>query len=100
MPRVKSHGSCIDVWVSARDTQRWARRWPCSDLAGKRLYAHYDTHGLLDLKVNGYYPRTDIDVNEFNALMCDVLKAWGKRDEIDDMIWFIVVGQFEGLHDG
>ena len=47
-------GSAITVWLSATDTSEWARvHWPCSELAGRRIRADFDTNGLLDYTIDG-----------------------------------------------
>lgn len=69
------HGT--NLWLSAADTYEWANRpgesWPCSQVAGKRLFAAFDSRGdLVDMAINGRVK--DIDANEFNAITSDFLK--------------------------
>jgi len=66
------------IWLSARDTTNWANRpsalWPCSTIAGHRLFAEFDKDGnLLDYTIDGRNDQhTDaIDVTEFNAITDD-----------------------------
>lgn len=73
--RVQITGNRIKLWLSASDTAIWARRWPCSTLGGKRLFAEFDSNGLCDLTINGR--DGDCDGNEFDAITADFLA--GKR---------------------
>jgi len=62
------------IWLSARDTYNWAHRpgnsWPCSQLAGHRVFAEFADNGdLIDYTIDGRYK--DVDANEFNAIMGD-----------------------------
>lgn len=63
------------VWVSANETYTWANRqgnsWPCSQLAGKRLFAEFDANGLCDLAVNG--KEMDLWEGELLALLGDLV---------------------------
>ena len=85
--------SQIKLWLSANDTYEWAHRagawWPCSDLSGKRLFAEFDSNGLVDLAVNGR--DAQVTSEEFNAITSDFL-----RDKLpqDHPAWFVTVGQF------
>lgn len=92
--RLQDNGDSFAIWVSARETQDWATRpgdaWPCSTLAGKRLYAAFDTNGLFDLTVNGR-DSVDIDSHEFNALVSDFA---AERLNADHPCYFVAVGQF------
>ena len=91
------HGFTINL--SARDISDWVRKpgaaWPCSTLDGKRLYAEFDSNGLLDYSINGRYPseRDNIDSNEFNAIIADHAKEVLPTDH---PCYFVVVGQFQG----
>ena len=44
--RTQITDSGVKLWLSANDTYRWATRpraaWPCSELAGNRLFAEFD----------------------------------------------------------
>jgi len=87
-------GSAITVWLSATDTSEWARQWPCSELAGRRIRADFDTNGLLDYTIDGRSrtgARMWTPVDEFNAVIADSLR--GKLPE-DHPCYFVVVGQF------
>src|SRR5690349_451622 len=63
----------VVLWLSAADTSAWSRRWPCSQIGGKRLVAAFDENGLYDLAINGD-TGADIDANEFNAITSDFLR--------------------------
>ena len=70
-------GSAITVWLSATDTNEWARQWPCSELAGRRIRADFDTNGLLDYTIDGRSrtgARMWTPVDEFNAVIADSLR--------------------------
>lgn len=83
----------VTLWLSAADTSEWARRpgsaWPCSQLAGTRIFAQFDRNGLVDFLIDGR--AGDCDVNEFNAITSDLLAA-----KIPDghPCRFVVVDQF------
>ena len=48
-----------------------APSWPCSEVAGKRLFVEFDKGGLIDLAING---RTgDCPAHELTAIVCDHL---------------------------
>ncbi len=85
----------VKLWLSANDTRKWANRpgatWPCSRLSGKKLFAEFDTNGLLDYLVNGRFDR-EVLANEFNAITSDFLKL--KLPE-DHPCYFVVVGQHQ-----
>jgi hypothetical protein len=74
--RVKQTKYGTVVQLSARDTQRWASRWPCSTLGGKRVSAQYDEKGdLVDLMVDGRANAATldhIDGAELDAIMDDL----------------------------
>jgi hypothetical protein len=74
--RHSEHGT--QIWISARETHEWANRagakWPCSAIAGRRLFAEFDSSGdLVGLTVDG---RSDVDtdINEFSAITSDFLR--------------------------
>ena len=75
--KVQISNNNIKLWLSADDTYDWAHKsgaiWPCSKLAGKRLFAEFDENGLVDYRVNG---RDGIDIpsDEFNAITSDSLR--------------------------
>lgn len=91
--KILIHDSCVKLWLSANDTENWAtrpgKRWPCSQLRGKRLFAEFDRNGLVDLAINGR--STDCDVNELNAITSDHLRA---KLSPDHPAYFVAVGQF------
>ena len=67
----------VKLWLSANDTYNWATRpratWPCSELAGKRLFAEFDRGGLIDLAIDG---RTgDCPAHELTAIVSDHLRG-------------------------
>jgi hypothetical protein len=92
--RVLITPSSVTLWLSARDTYDWAHRagaaWPCSQLSGKRLVAVFDTHGLVDIAINGNQS-ADCDATEFNAITSDFLATKLAKDH---PAWFVTVGQF------
>lgn len=94
--RLTDDGIAFTVWISADETYWWANEsgnmWPCSQLAGHRVRATFDTNGLLDYAVDGGRYRDDIDGNEFNALIADHVS---KRLTPDHPCYFITVGQFQ-----
>lgn len=69
-------GNALKLWLSANETSKWAKRvnatWPCSQLAGKRVFVGYDSNGLCELLING--KQKDCDSNELNAIVCDFLE--------------------------
>lgn len=85
--------SSLSVWISARETRDWARKtgahWPCSQLAGKRLFAAFDRNGLCDLTINGR--SGDCDSTEFNAITSDFLASKLPKDH---PCYLVCVGQF------
>lgn len=93
--KVQISNGNIRLWLSADDTYDWAHKtgaiWPRSRLAGKRLFAEFDTNGLVDYRVNG---RDGIDIpsNEFNAITSDFLRV--KLPE-DHPCYFVAVGQHQ-----
>jgi len=72
--RLKVNPQGFNLWLSARDTEAWAtrprKRWPCSQLRGKRLFVGYDSCGLVDLTINGNHS-VDCDTTELNAIVVD-----------------------------
>ena len=98
MPRVKDNGDSFTIYVSKLETGDGADgwygngRWPCSNLAGKRLAATFDTNGLLDLTVGGRDAPQDLDANELNA--CVAYFA-GQKLPKDHPCYFVAVGQFD-----
>lgn len=90
--RFKDNGTSVIIWINARETEQWARRWPCSTLRGRRVVAAFDRNGLLEFAVDG---RTnwDGDGHEFNALTSDFL---ARRLRPEHPCWYITVGQFRG----
>jgi hypothetical protein len=91
--RLNMRTSSVSLWLSANDTKSWANRagarWPCSQLAGHRIFAEFDSHGLCDLTIDGRYG--DCDAHEFNACVADHLQD---RLPENHECWFVIVGQF------
>ena len=78
--RVTVHNGSIKLWLSARDTEHWASRpgcaWPCSELAGSRLFVEFDARGdLVDVAING---TQDCSSNELNAIAADLIRQAGQ----------------------
>ncbi len=65
------------LWLSADDTSSWSSRprcsWPCSQLSGRRLFAEFDSNGLLDFAIDSGRGEKDCDGNELSAICCDHL---------------------------
>jgi hypothetical protein len=89
MPRLVTSINQVTLYVSARETTDWAKRWPCSQLRGKRLMAQFDSGGLIDVTIDGRYG--DCDAVEFNAITSDFLRD---RLATDHPAYFAAVGQF------
>ena len=75
----------LAVWLTKHDTYEWAnrpgKRWPCSTLAGKRVYALFAANGdLLDFVVNLGRDQDDIDGNELTAITSDAIVRAGLPD--------------------
>jgi len=91
--RTKIGPSSVKLWLSAFDTESWAdrpgSRWPCSQLSGRRVFAEFDSNGLVDLSIDG--KTRDVDSSELNAITSDYL-----RDVLPEnhVAWFVAVGQF------
>ncbi len=80
--RTKIGEKGFKLWLSAKETYNWAygveRSWPCSQLAGNRLFVEFDSNGLVDLLVSGKYIYNinmgnleTIESNELNAIVAD-----------------------------
>jgi hypothetical protein len=93
MARFSIGPDSVAVWISARDSAAWARRpghhWPCSDLAGHRIFAAFDRSGLLDVKIDGR--DRDCPSHEFNAITADFL---ARKLPKDHPCYLVTVGQF------
>ena len=102
-------GDAVTLRISAGNTSAWAtgllgtegtvfsRRWPGSELSGRRLKVEFDTNGLLAYWVNGK-PATakavlHISGDEFNA--CVAYFAGVMLPRVHPCR-FIMVGQFNG----
>ena len=82
--KIINSGNTIKLWLSANDTYDWANRpgasWPCSFLAGKKLFAEFDNGDLVDFAVNGK-DGVDVDCNEFTAITDDFIEASNEGSE-------------------
>lgn len=76
--RIKREGTTVRLWLSANDTYNWAHRpdasWPCSQLAGKRLFAEFDDGDLIDYSIDGD-GYVDMPADEFTAITDDFIKG-------------------------
>lgn len=89
----------VKLWLSATDTEDWATRpgesWPCSGLAGKRLFAEFDRNGLVDIAVNGKAGdctgQHSGNSAEFNAITSDHLRQFLPKEH---PAYPVCVGQF------
>lgn len=78
--RMEKIGTTVKLWLSTNDTYNWAHRpntgsfpfWPCSQLAGKRLFAEFDDDDLVNYTVDGK-DSVDVPVNEFTAITDDFI---------------------------
>lgn len=88
--------SGFQVWISAQETADWARRpgesWPCSFLAGRRVFAEFDSGGLVDLVIDGGRGDQDAPGDEFSAMIADLV---GNKLPQDHPTHFAAVGQFQ-----
>jgi len=93
--RLRDDGGGFSLWLSAADTWAWAHRpgsaWPCSSLAGRRLFVAYDRNGLEVLTIDG--KSGDCCADELAACVADHVAASGKIDE-EHPAYFVAVGQF------
>lgn len=84
------------LWLSATETAAWAtepgKRWPCSELAGRRLFVAFDARGLSDLTVNGRRAPDDLSSAELNAIVADFVSPKLSREH---PAFFVAIGQFE-----
>jgi hypothetical protein len=84
--RISITPDCIKLWLSASDTYNWAHKegamWPCSYFENKRVFAEFDSRGLVDLTINGKYPgdNEDSSSTELNAILNDHLKEKVSKD--------------------
>jgi len=91
--KLQTFNSGFNVWISARETDNWAHRpgssWPCSQLAGRRLWVQFDRNGLCDMAIDGRF--RDCDATELSACVADHLT--GRLPE-SHPCYFVAVGQF------
>lgn len=89
---INSHG--VSLWLSSSETASWARRpgaaWPCSYLAGRRLFAQFDRNGLCDLSIDGGRGGQDVPGDELSAICADHLAA---VVPVDHAVEFVAVRQ-------
>jgi hypothetical protein len=76
--KVERYGDIIiKLWLTAEDTHDWANRpgaaWPCSELAGKELFAEFHNGDLVDFTVDGK-DQIDVGCEEINAVTSDFLE--------------------------
>lgn len=74
--RIKRYNNTVKLWLSANDTYDWANKpgasWPCSELAGHRLFAEFDNGDLIDYAVDGK-DHVMVLADEFTAMTDDFL---------------------------
>ena len=74
--RVKEHIGGYNLWLTANETYKWAHKagptWPCSTLAGHKLFVAIDSNGLCDITLDGK-EALEIDSNELEACITDHL---------------------------
>lgn len=92
MARVVCGEGFVHLWISARETSDWARRWPCSTLRNRRVFAAFDRGGLVDFAIDGRNAPDDLDATEFNAMSSDFLAP---KVPVDHPVRFIAVDQFK-----
>ena len=89
----------VNLWLSAWDTEAWAASpgasWPCSHLAGRRLFCSFDRNGLCDFTIDGKYDNGEVDAQELNACVADHLMR--KLPE-SHPLYFVTVGQFRSVN--
>ena len=97
--RIKISDNNIKLWLSQDDTYNQANnyadfdhvtRWPCSELSGKRIFAEFDSNGLLDFSANGN-TFVNCPADEFNAITSDYIATKLPKNH---NLYFITVGQF------
>ena len=75
--KTQTTGSSVKLWLSANDTQDWARKpgasWPGSTIAGRRLFVEFDSNGLLDMALDSGRGSQDCDGSELSAMSADFL---------------------------
>ena len=93
--KVQISNGNIRLWLSADYTYDWAHKpgaiWPCSKLAGKRLFAEFNANGLVNYRVNGTCS-IDIPSDEFNAITSDSLRL---KLPGEHPCYFVAVGQHQ-----
>ena len=70
---IERDGGMTQLFLSTEDTRHWKKSWPLSYLAGKRLFAEWDSDGnLTELKINGE-DDANVKLDELNALFAENL---------------------------
>lgn len=74
----------LSIQASAAETLRWAmdpaKRWPCSQLAGRRLFVAFAGNGdLVDMALDGGRGEQDCPAHELNAFVKDSIAARPRR---------------------
>ena len=91
--RFRDNGMGFCLWLSASDTWAWAHRpgsvWPCSSLAGRRLFVAFDRSGLEVLTIDG--KPGDCCHRELSAIVAHYA---AEKLDTDHPAWFVAVGQF------
>lgn len=91
--RIQINDNSVKLWLSENDTYNWAHKsgasWPVSELSGHRLFAEFDSNGLLDVAIDGRMG--DVSADEFNAMTSDFLKYKLPKDH---PAYAVSVGQF------
>ena len=98
--RVQIFPNSVNLWLSARDTEDWADGsapfstgvWKCSTIAGHRLFAQFDTNGVVDHALDGKDLPSSVDGHEFNCITSAALKDHLPKDH---PCRFVVVDQFQ-----
>lgn len=89
----------VKVYLSTKETYCWANRpgksWPGSVFAGRRIFAEFDSNGLVDCLIDGRYGQ-GFDGNEFNAIIADHLRAKLPKEH---KLYFVIIGQFDKKFD-
>ena len=79
------------MWASGHTYFNFGK-WPCSELSGKRLFAEFDTNGLLDIAINSSRGSQDCSSDEFNAITSDYISTKLSKEH---PCYFITVEQFK-----
>ena len=73
--KTTQNGTEVKIWLTAEETSAWATKpgnqwWPCSTLAGHKLFACFKDGDLVEIEVGD---GEDLEINgpEFNAMIED-----------------------------